>query len=128
VLRLLTSSFEIGLMSFLEKIGHFETNLSKSFTDIFFFAGIVLLRMFRRKTYSSAMRSVLVNQIYFTSVQILPVFIAVSIIFGSLLIGIVFQLLKGLGLTGFFGNVLMGLIVTELSPFFIDNSSLRFRH
>ena len=60
----------------------------------------------------------LVNQIYFTSVQILPVFIAVSIIFGSLLIGIVFQLLKGLGLTGFFGNVLMGLIVTELSPFF----------
>ena len=118
MLRLLTSSFEIGLMSFLEKIGHFETNLSKSFTDIFFFAGIVLLRMFRRKTYSSAMRSVLVNQIYFTSVQILPVFIAVSIIFGSLLIGIVFQLLKGLGLTGFFGNVLMGLIVTELSPFF----------
>src|SRR5450759_1455260 len=105
-------------MSFLEKIGHFETNLSKSFTDIFFFAGIVLLRMFRRKTYSSAMRSVLVNQIYFTSVQILPVFITVSIIFGYLLIGIVFQLLKGLGLTVFFGNVLMGLIVTELSPFF----------
>ena len=58
MLRLLTSSFEIGLMSFLEKIGHFETNLSKSFTDIFFFAGIVLLRMFRRKMYSSAMRSV----------------------------------------------------------------------
>jgi len=105
-------------MSFLEKIGDFETNLSKSFTDVFFFAGIVLLRMFRRKTYSSAMRSVLINQIYFTSVQILPVFIAVSIVFGSLLIGIVFQVLKGLGLTGLFGNVLMGLIVTELSPFF----------
>jgi phospholipid/cholesterol/gamma-HCH transport system permease protein len=118
VLGLLISSFEIGLMSFLEKIGHFETNLSKSFTDIFLFAGIVLLRMFRRKTYSSATRSVLVNQIYFTSVQILPVFIAVSIIFGSVLIGIVFQLLKGLGLTEFFGKVLMGLIVTELSPFF----------
>ena len=118
MLRLLISSFEIGLMSFLEKIGNFETNLAKSFTDIFLFSGIVLLRMFRRKTYSSAMRSVLVNQIYFTSVQILPVFIAVSIIFGSLLIGIVFQLLKGLGLTELFGKVLMGLIVTELSPFF----------
>ena len=118
MLRLLITSFEIGIMSFIEKIGHFETNLLKSFTDIFFFAGKVLLRMFRRKTYSSAMRSVLVNQIYFTSVQILPVFIAVSIIFGSFLIGIVFQLLKGLGLTEFFGNVLMGLIVTELSPFF----------
>jgi phospholipid/cholesterol/gamma-HCH transport system permease protein len=105
-------------MSILEKIGNFETNLSKSFTEIFFFAGMVLLRIFRRKTYSSAMRTVLVNQIYFTSVQILPIFIAVSILFGSLLIGIVFQTLKGLGLTEFFGNVLMGLIVTELSPFF----------
>ena len=108
--------FEIGLMSYLEKIGTFETNLSKSLTDTFFFAGHVLLHIFRRKTYSSAMRSVLVNQIYFTSVQILPVFLFVSIIFGSLLIGIVFQILKGLGLTEFFGNVLMGLIVNEISP------------
>jgi len=118
-------------MSFLEKIGHFETNLSKSFTDIFFFAGIVLLRMFRRKIYSSAMRSVLVNQIYFTSVQILPVFIAVSIIFGSLLIGIVFQLLKGLGLYRVFRQRSDGLNRYRAFSFFycfIDNSSLRFRH
>ena len=117
MLRSTISSLEIEFMSFIEKIGHLKTNLSNSFTDIFFFAGMVLLHMFRRKTYSSAMRTVLVNQIYFTSVQILPIFIAVSIIFGSLLIGIVFQMLKGLGLTEFFGNVLMGLIVTEFSPF-----------
>ena len=63
------------------------------------------------------MRTVLVDQIYFTSVQILPVFLIISLIFGSLLIGIVFHQLKELGLTQFFGNVLMGLIVTELSPF-----------
>lgn len=105
-------------MSILAKIGHFQTNLLKSLADIFFFSGKVLLRIFRLKTYSSATRSVLFNQIYFTSVQILPVFIAVSILFGSLLIGIVFQALKGLGLTELFGNILMGLIVTELSPFF----------
>jgi phospholipid/cholesterol/gamma-HCH transport system permease protein len=118
VLRLNISFLEIGLMSILVKIGHFQTNLLKSLTDIFFFSGKVLLRIFRLKTYSSATRSVLVNQIYFTSVQILPVFIGVSILFGSLLIGIVFQTLKGLGLTELFGDVLMGLIVTELSPFF----------
>jgi phospholipid/cholesterol/gamma-HCH transport system permease protein len=58
-----------------------------------------------------------VNQIYFTSVQILPVFIIVSVFFGSLLIGIVFTMLRDLGLTEFIGHVLMGLIVTELSPF-----------
>ena len=81
------------------------------------FSGKVFLRIFRRKTYSSAMREVLVNQIYFTSVQILPLFLLVSILFGSLFIGVVFTLLKELGLTQFIGNVLMGLIVTELSPF-----------
>ena len=66
-------------MFFIEKIGHLKSKLSNSFTDIFFFAGMVLLRMVRRKTYSSAMRTVLVNQIYFTSVQILPIFIDLEI-------------------------------------------------
>jgi phospholipid/cholesterol/gamma-HCH transport system permease protein len=102
----------------LSKIGHFQADLLKSLIEIFFFSGKVFLRIFRLKTYSSATRSVLVNQIYFTSVQILPVFIAVSILFGSLLIGIVFSTLKGLGISDLFGNVLMGLIVTDLSPFF----------
>jgi phospholipid/cholesterol/gamma-HCH transport system permease protein len=105
-------------MAFLENIGRSAVKLIKSFTDTISFAGNVLSRMFQYKTYNSATRTVLVNQIYFTSVQILPVFLIVSIIFGSLLIGIVFQLLKELGLTEFFGDVLMGLIVTELSPFF----------
>jgi phospholipid/cholesterol/gamma-HCH transport system permease protein len=105
-------------MTFLENIGRLTLQETKSFAEIFFFAGKVLYRIFKPDTYNSATRMVLVNQIYFTSVQLLPTFITVSIIFGSLLIGIVFQLLKNLGLTDFFGNVLIGLIVTELSPFF----------
>ena len=104
-------------MSVLENIGRLEIKMSKAFTDTIMFAFKVIFRIFQRRTYSSAMRMVLLNQIYFTSVQILPLFLIVSIILGSLLVGIVFQLLKQLGLTDFFGNVLMGLIVTELSPF-----------
>jgi phospholipid/cholesterol/gamma-HCH transport system permease protein len=105
------------MMSVWENLGRRATLMLKAFADTIVLAGRVLIRIFRRKTYSSAMREVLVNQIYFTSVQILPVFLIVSVIFGSLLIGIVFQLLKEFGLTEFFGHVLMGLIVTELSPF-----------
>jgi len=104
------------MMFFLEKLGRRVLLMLTTFADTIVFAGKVFIRIFRRKTYSSAMREVLVNQLYFTSVQILPVFLIASIIFGSLLIGIVFQLLKDFGLTGFFGHVLMGLIVTELSP------------
>lgn len=105
-------------MTFLENIGRFTLKEIKSFAEIFYFAGKVLYRVFQPGTYNIATRTVLINQIYFTSVQILPAFLAVSVLFGSLLIGIVFQILKDSGLTQFFGNVLMGLIVTELSPFF----------
>jgi phospholipid/cholesterol/gamma-HCH transport system permease protein len=106
------------LMTFLENIGRFTLKEAKSFAEIFYFAGKVLYRIFKPHTYNAATRTVLINQIYFTSVQILPAFLTVSVLFGSLLIGIVFQILKNLGLTQFFGTVLIGLIVTELSPFF----------
>jgi phospholipid/cholesterol/gamma-HCH transport system permease protein len=105
------------MISFWENLGHRAAVLFWAFADTIAFSGRVFLRIFRRKTYSSAMREVLVNQIYFTSVQILPVFLLVSVLFGSLLIGIVFTLLKEFGLTDFIGHVLMGLIVTELAPF-----------
>ncbi len=105
-------------MNILANIGHSGIETARSFFDTLSFAGKVMSRMFIPRTYNSAMRMVLINQIYFTSVQILPVFILVSIVLGSLLIGIAFQLLKQLSLTDYLGNVLMGLTVTELSPFF----------
>jgi phospholipid/cholesterol/gamma-HCH transport system permease protein len=106
------------MTAFLHNLGHSAILFFREFADTIAFSAKVFAHMFRRSTYTRAMRDVLVNQIYFTSVQILPVFLLVSVIFGSLLIGIVFTLLKDFGLTDFIGHVLMGLIVTELSPFF----------
>ena len=105
------------MTSYLENIGRSFIYFLSLFIETFTFSIKILSRIFRKKTYSSAMRHVLTDQIYFTSVQILPFFLAVSIFFGSLLIGIVFILLKELGLTDFVGPVFMGLIVTELCPF-----------
>ncbi|HOD27777.1 MAG TPA: ABC transporter permease [Syntrophales bacterium] len=81
------------------------------------FAGVVISKVFSRRSYNSATKMVLVNQIYFTAVEILPLFITVSIIFGSLLIGIVFAVIKDLGLAEYLGSILMGFVVTELAPF-----------
>jgi phospholipid/cholesterol/gamma-HCH transport system permease protein len=105
-------------MNPLEKIGQLAIKSETSFVDTISFARRVLFQIFKKHTYNSAMRQVLINQIYFTSVQILPIFLFVSVILGSLLIGIVFGLLKKLGLTDLFGSVLMGSIVTELCPLF----------
>jgi phospholipid/cholesterol/gamma-HCH transport system permease protein len=60
---------------------------------------------------------VLINQIYFTSVQILPLFLAVAVIFGAIVIGIIGQYLINLGLFYYFGQLLMGFVVTEFAPF-----------
>jgi phospholipid/cholesterol/gamma-HCH transport system permease protein len=105
-------------MNILASMGHSGIETTRSFLGTISFAAKVISRMFIPRTYNSAMRMVLINQIYFTSVQILPVFILISIVLGSLLIGIAFQLLKQLSLTDDLGNVLMGLTVTELSPLF----------
>ena len=67
------------MMAFWENLGRRVIRMLTAFADTIRFAGKVFLRIFQRKTYSSAMREVLVNQIYFTSVEILPVFLLVSI-------------------------------------------------
>ena len=108
---------DIPMIDIIERIGKTSMNATGSFRDTLSFAFTIILKMFRKNSYSSATRMVLINQIYFTSVQILPLFIGISIILGSLLIGIVFQIIKTLGLAEYLGRILMGLVVTELSPF-----------
>ncbi|MBN1828772.1 MAG: ABC transporter permease [Deltaproteobacteria bacterium] len=101
----------------LEKIGSAFLSLSRSFFTTLGFSGAVLIRIFSPKAYTSASLSVLLHQIYFTAVQILPFFLLISVILGTLLIGIAFQTIKSMGLDRFLGTVLVGFIITELSPF-----------
>lgn len=105
------------MIAAVENVGKAFLNMSRSFYGTLSFAGSVVVRMFHKDSYNSAVRMVLINQIYFTSVQILPLFITISIIFGSFSMGIVFQAIKSLGLADYLGKILMGLVVTELSPF-----------
>jgi phospholipid/cholesterol/gamma-HCH transport system permease protein len=101
----------------IERIGETSIRAARSFYDTLAFSSLVFFKMFDRKSYNCAMRMVLVNQIYFTSVQVLPLFIAVSILFGSPMVGITLHILKNFGLADRMGSVLMGFVVTELSPF-----------
>jgi len=105
------------MIAAIERLGSASLNTVRSLQDTLSFTIQVILRMFDRQTYNTAMKMVLVNQIYFTSVQILPLFITASVILGSLLMGIVFKVIKDLGLAEYLGRILMGFVVTELSPF-----------
>ena len=97
------------MVAIIESIGATTIRISAALWTTLGSALYILRKMFDRKMYNSAMRTVLINQIYYTSVQILPLFIGTSVLVGSLLIGIVFQILKDLGLAEFTGRILMGL-------------------
>jgi phospholipid/cholesterol/gamma-HCH transport system permease protein len=105
------------MVELIAYIGRKTITTLVSFFEILVFSNQVMTRTLSRKTYNSATRMVLINQIYFTSVQILPLFLFISVIFGSLLVGIVFQAIKNFGLAEYLGKILMGFVVTELSPF-----------
>ena len=81
------------------------------------FTAQVVIRLFDPRSYNSASRMVFINQFYFTAVQILPLFLLVALVFGSLVNGMTFQVIKDLGLTDYLGRLLMGFIVTEVAPF-----------
>jgi phospholipid/cholesterol/gamma-HCH transport system permease protein len=100
----------------IEYIGRTSLNFFKTVQDNLSFSIKVIAGMLNIRSYNPAMRKVLVNQIYFTSVQILPLFIVASIIFGTLIIGIIFQVIKNMGLANYMGHLLIGFVVTELSP------------
>lgn len=105
------------MVEIISYIGHRTITGLTEFFEFLAFSRLVISRLLKRKTYNSATKMVLINQIYFTSLQILPLFLFISVIFGSLLVGIVFQAIKSFGLAEYLGKILMGFVVTELSPF-----------
>lgn len=98
-------------------LGRTAINASRVLLHDFSLACAIVARIFNRKSYNSTALMVLINQIYFTAIQILPLFLTISSIIGFLLIGIFMNILKGLGLAEYAGRIIMGFVVTELSPF-----------
>ncbi len=105
------------MISVIESIGRSAINTSLSLRQTVTFTARIILRLFDMRTYNSASRMVFISQFYFTAVQVLPLFLLVAIIFGSMVNGMAFQAIKDLGLSDYLGRLLMGFVVTELSPF-----------
>lgn len=105
------------MINAIEGIGRGTINTLLSLRATLLLAARIFVRLFDRQTYNSASRMVFINQFYFTSVQILPLFLFVAAIFGSLVNGMAFQVIKNLGLADYLGRLLMGFVVTEIAPF-----------
>ena len=99
-------------------IGERTTAYLSSFFDTLKFAAACIILMFSPKSYSPASKMVLIKQIYFTTVQIVPLFSVMAVLFGSIIIGVVISLATLYGLQSNIGSILITFVVDEFSPFF----------
>ncbi|NOR57970.1 MAG: ABC transporter permease [Sulfurimonas sp.] len=106
------------VLRFLESIGDKTINTLSSFYEALKFTSICLIHMVQPGSYNPAMRMVLTKQIYFTTVEIIPLFITMAILFGSVIIGVVIALATEYGLQDEIGSIIITFVIDEFSPFF----------
>ena len=106
------------LVNFIQSIGDKTLKSSSSLYDFFRFTFICLIHMFNPQSYNPAMRMVLIKQIYFTAVGVVPLFITLAILFGSIIIGVVILLATEYSLQDQIGSIIITFVVDEFSPFF----------
>lgn len=97
-------------------IGRNTVKTVHNFKNLTIFTAESVMLLFNLKNFDKATRKVLINQIYFTSVQILPFFLIVAILFGSSVVGVLVGGLKNLDLITTLGDIAFDFIVTELAP------------
>jgi len=104
------------LKKFIETLG---VGTIQKYNDILNFLSFVskcLKNIFSGSFLNRAVFDVLVIQIYFTAYELLTLFIFLSVVYGSIFIGIVLQTVKSLGLVQYLGDIIMGLVVLEMAP------------
>ncbi len=101
-----------------EKVGEKTLQTLSSLVDVLRFFVLCTISMFRPSSYNPAMIMVLIKQIYFTAVGILPLFITMSVIFGTIIIGVVISLSTQYGLQDSIGSIIIAFVVDEFAPFF----------
>ena len=106
------------MQKIFEYIGAKTLDSLKQMRAMLHFAKLCILHLFLPKSYHPAMQSVLLKQIYFTVVQILPGFILIGLLFGSASVGYVISLALDYGLRDQVGSILVSFIFYEFAPLF----------
>ena len=106
------------LVSFIEGVGSKTIGTFSSFYEALKFTSICVIHMLNPRSYNPAMRVILTKQIYFTAIQIIPLFIMLAVFFGSIIIGVVISLATEYKLQDEIGSIIITFTMDEFSPFF----------
>ncbi len=103
-------------MQFVENIGFATLRFLNIFYESFYFTYQCLIKLFKKNAYNSATKDILVKQIYFTSVEILPLLVLIGTLFGGIITALIVNLAFEYGLKDHIGTLLINIIVNEFAP------------
>ncbi|HNT27061.1 MAG TPA: ABC transporter permease [bacterium] len=106
----------MNAVSWIESVGAGALGRWRELHQLLGFASAVFRRLLSPSSYRPLTVEIAVTQIYFTAVQLLGFFIVVSVVFGSLFIGMTLFVIKEIGLTGYIGDFIAGVVVLEMAP------------
>lgn len=105
------------LVNTVESLGAKVSNWFMAAYGIFAFMVRALLMLIKPTSWNRATYDVVIKQIYFTAVQILPVFLIYALAISWLLISIILDTARGFGLTEFATEMSIRAVILELLPF-----------
>jgi len=104
------------MLGWLEAIGQKALTAAATVREMAGLTGLCGVRGLMPSSYNPAVRLVIARQVYFTAVQILPLFLGVALVFGTGVVGAVVAGILRLDLVGQAGGLVVNLLVLELAP------------
>ena len=106
------------IKQFVGYVGQKGIDTYKNFYEAAAFAVVCATHMLHPKSYNSAMIMVMIKQIYFTTIQLLPLFIVMATVFGSIIIGAVIAVSIDFGLQQQIGSIIVNFTIDQFAPLF----------
>jgi len=103
-------------MQFVENLGSLTLRFLNIFYEALYFTYQCLFKLFLRKSYNSATKDILLKQIYFTAIEILPLISLIGTVFGVLIVALIVRLGLEYGLKDHIGTLIVHIILNEFAP------------
>ena len=103
-------------MQFVHNLGFATLQFLNIFYEALYFTYQCLFKLFTKHSYNSATKDILLKQIYFTSIQVLPLITFIGVVFGVLIVALIVRLGLEYGLKDHIGSLIIHIILNEFAP------------
>jgi phospholipid/cholesterol/gamma-HCH transport system permease protein len=103
-------------MHFAQSLGEVTLRFLNIFYEALYFAYQCLYKLFNKNSYNSATQDILIKQIYFTAVQVLPLLFLLGIVFGTIIVALIVHFALDYGLKDHIGTFVIRIILNEVAP------------